>query len=91
MDKMKIYKYSLKPSMHGERQTIMMPKVSRIIEVHRQSEDICLWAEVFADDEQEEKTFRVYGTGVDITTPGVYVGTAHQIGGWMVFHVYQEN
>jgi hypothetical protein len=53
-----------------------MPVDARVLHVHAQGNDICLWAHVSPDAPLVTRHFTVTGTGHP-TPRGEYVGTAH--------------
>lgn len=60
---------------------LKVPKGSRIIGVHEQNGEVCLWTvgqNPNDDDcEFEDRLFMVVGTGWEVTQNCVYIGTAH--------------
>lgn len=81
-----IWKLTLSPQFP----VIAMPKGAKVLCVHEQRGEVCLWAEVNTNAEQEFRTFEVYGTGHAIPDgKGKYIGTAFLAGQSLVFHVYE--
>jgi len=80
-----IWKYAL------DFQTIVdIPKGAKVLTVQEQRGDPQLWAIVDPDAETEKRTFIIYGTGHNMPDdPGEYVGTFQQLGGNLVFHVFE--
>lgn len=71
--------------------TVMMPIGAKILTVHGQGNDICVWAEVDPRMDKVERLLSVYGTGNPLPdNPGNYLGTAMLMGGALVFHVYEK-
>lgn len=71
--------------------TVMMPIGAKILTVHGQGNDICVWAEVDPRMDKVERLLSVYGTGDPLPdNPGNYLGTAMLMGGALVFHVYEK-
>lgn len=70
---------------------VTMPTGAKILCVHNQHDNPCLWALVDPQAPQETRHFRVFGTGGNIDATGLsYIGTAHKIEGWMVLHVFEK-
>lgn len=86
----RIYKYAL-PIM--DLASIRMPRGAVILSIHQQFESICLWALVdpMREDDTEERTFRIAGTGHDLTLKvySGFVGSVFLAGGSLVFHVFE--
>lgn len=84
----KIYKYTL--SKTG-RQVVVLPKGFTILDIQVQHLDICLWAIVDPNNEEEDIVFTIYGTGDTLPTKyGEYVKTFQLANGDYVFHVFME-
>ena len=83
---MVIYKYKLKIEIV---QTIKMPANARILSIQAQGNELCLWAEVFAENQLDERTFLIRGTGQAFAKGSdVYLATV-QVGGFY-WHIYEE-
>jgi hypothetical protein len=70
---------------------LKMSFAAKLLHVHVQHDDVCLWAEVDLRGGPSDRYVRVLATGEAWDGRGVYVGTAHVGGGgWphLVFHVY---
>lgn len=83
-----IWKFTIAPSC-----PILMPVGAKMLHVHEQNDNICLWAEVDAAETATEfRTFWVYGAGHSLPDdPGVYIGTVHLHVSSLVFHVYEQS
>lgn len=81
-----VYKYPLKRTQN----TLQMPKGAKVLTVARQGDNPTLWAMVDPEAAMEDRTFSVVGTGESFDAEHAeYVGTSHEIMGWMVFHVFE--
>ncbi len=73
---MRIWKYPLQVT---DKQTITMPKGSRILSCQTQGDGPVMWAlcsEKNVLEEPEERTFIMFGTGEPMMkVPGDYIGT----------------
>jgi hypothetical protein len=79
-----IYKYLLPAPLT----TIALPLGARLLHVHEQYGEVCLWAEVDSNVEKlEERTFVWIGTGNGFPENGTYLGTAHAR--HFVWHIYE--
>ena len=82
-----IWKWTLQPET-----TIDMPHGAKLLAVQEQRGEPQLWALVDPSAKKYPRTFRVHGTGHDLTDePGQYVGTFQMHGGALVFHVFEAN
>lgn len=71
-----------------------MPIGAKILCLHMQGQELCLWAEVEDGAQFENRMFLVLGTGMRFhpdSPKTEYIGTAHQIDfeGHFVWHVYE--
>jgi hypothetical protein len=85
---LKVYKYVI-PVV--DEPVIIMPLSAKLLHVHNQRGEICLWALVNPEDrEVGARRFRVAGTGHPISQGENldYIGTVHMDGGRLVFHVF---
>ena len=83
-----IYKFNLVEAMGNEEgATYVMAKHGRIIHVHSQNEQPCIWVEFEDDDEFVDRTFVVAGTGWFVKNDLAYVGTVHLKP--FVWHIYE--
>ena len=82
-----VYKYGLKTGL----QTINMPEEAKLLEVAAQDQRVHLWSLVDTDKPAVSRTFFVVLTGgeIDYHQHMTYVGTAHGVRGWLVFHVFE--
>lgn len=84
---MVIWKFELKQDICK----VSMPRGARILNVHEQRDNPCLWAIVDPDAPKETRHFRVVGTGHTFDPAGLeYIGTAHNIMGYMALHVFEK-
>lgn len=80
-----VWKFTLHPYAKTH-----MPIGAKLLSVHAQGNDICLWAEVDTDAKVEAREFVIIGTGHEIREhAGEYVGTAHLAAGQLVLHVFE--
>lgn len=84
------WKYELK---HKGIQKIEMPIDAEILTVQMQMDCLVLWALVNSENKTEERTFEIFGTGIHISKdiPRKYIGTFQTQGGYLVFHVFEQN
>jgi hypothetical protein len=72
----------------------MMQKGAEIIHIAEQYGDICMWAIVDTDAEQEKRCFNIVETGHEIYNDmGInrkYIGSVHLDGGSFVFHIFER-
>lgn len=74
-----------------DRFCLVMPRNAMILCIQMQGELPCLWAIVDDEQPKEERTFRTYGTGHNITKSGLkYLGTYQIMEGSLVFHLFEE-
>lgn len=86
-----IYKYQLDIT---HEQVIEIPANSKVLSVANQDEVLCIWVEVFKDEERKEAlTVYVFGTGHNIpsTLNASFVGTILMANGRLVWHVFIDN
>ena len=55
-----------------------------------QNDELCLWIEVDLSNNSEFRTFGVFGTGHQIPEGWFYHGTALDLDGAFVWHVYEK-
>lgn len=74
--------------------SVILPKHAIIKHVDFQNDDLCMWAIVDENEEdQEERFFEMYGTGHDINTPIMqlnHLKTFLSKGGMFVFHLFEN-
>lgn len=78
-------------TVHPWDTRVEMPKGARLLHVHEQGGDVCLWAEVDPAAPKVDRVVLVFGTGHPIRHEQIeYVGTAHLVeaGQSLVLHVY---
>lgn len=81
-----VYKYILEPDT-----VLDMPEGGAVLCVHAQDNGIHLWALVDSAAPLEKRRFVIFGTGIDISIPGLsYIGTVHLFHGRLVFHVFEQ-
>lgn len=84
-----IYKYIIEPS----DSKVVLPIGAKILSVFFQMDELCMWAEVDTEKEDDTRYFEVFGTGHKIPyRMGVdysFIGTAHMNNG-LVFHVFER-
>jgi hypothetical protein len=71
-------------------QVIPMPRAAKLLTVQEQQGELCLWAEVNADDKKVERVIFIYGTGHPMPAhmEADYLVTVQTYGGRLVWHVY---
>ena len=82
-----IWKFVLDPW----RSKVSMPKGARLIHVHEQAGNVCVWAECDPAAPEGERRLIVVGTGHQVPRgEWTYVGTAHIVEALalLVLHVY---
>lgn len=84
---MTIWKYELPLGPKSEF-VIEMPKGAKVLCVQAQDGEIFLWVKLDPDHCTELRKFTIYGTGNDVPSGGVYIGTV-QIDPF-VWHVFEE-
>lgn len=84
-----VYKYPLEIA---DVQTVHMPRRAVILTVQNQGGKLCLWAELDNQEKVCERTIEIFGTGHQISAVDnrVYIGTAQQLNGALVWHVYER-
>lgn len=86
---MTIWKFILAGAVND----VEMPNGARVIEVHEQHGQICVWAWVDPAARRVTRRLVVVGTGhaaPENELEAAYVGSAHLQGGAFVFHVFDE-
>ncbi len=85
-----IYKYPLEIR---DNQTIAMPGGAQILSIQVQDiKDIYIWALVDDEAREEDRHFRIFGTGVELDLEDVasrHVGTVQTHSGGFVWHVFE--
>ena len=86
---MRIYKFLIQSET-----SVKMPQDAEILSVGVQDQEPYLWAAVDPEKPIVERDIRAYITGEEIEGStddwkiGTYIGSAHEIVGWMVVHVF---
>ena len=82
-----IWKYELEPGLTELR----MPEGAQVLTMQIQNGTPCLWVKVDPGAQQEDRVFKVYGTGHDIPDYPrlMYVATAQMGDGALVWHVFE--
>lgn len=84
-----IWKFNL-PSLPGE--SIEMPEGAEILTVQTQGDSPMIWAMVDPQMKKENRFFVIIGTGHTIPDDGIkrnYIGTYQQMGGALVWHLFE--
>lgn len=81
-----VYKYQLGV---GDLQSVEMPRDAQILTVQVQRGTVCLWALVDPDAALVTRRIRIAGTGHVIEGAHTYIGTVQQMGGALVWHVFE--
>ena len=79
------------PIVVTDRQHVIMPSGARVLAVHPQHEQLCLWAVVDPDAPKTATLIHIAGTGhqlPDDIDQFRYAGTAHLHAGALVLHVF---
>jgi hypothetical protein len=83
---MRIWKWQIEVT---DRQTVMMPKGAKLLDVQMQGGDCCVWALCDQNAKKEPRSLAIYGTGHTIPNEaGEYVATVQMLDGARVFHVF---
>lgn len=71
---------------------VTMPKGAKVLNVLWVKGELCIYALVDPKAEEENRNFRIFGTGHNIsdTFNGEYIGTFLSCGGCFVFHLFEE-
>lgn len=86
---MKIFKWVLTVT---DKQPLLMPEGSKILDVQMQGHQCCLWALCDPNAKQVGRYFAIYGTGNPMPDdPGSYIATFQLDGGELVFHVFETS
>lgn len=80
-----VWKFVLHPHARN-----MLPIGAKLLSVHAQGSDLCLWALVDTEADLENREFVIVGTGHEVPEhAGEFVGTALLVGGQLVLHVFE--
>lgn len=84
----KIWKFSLDVTSESK---ITMPAGAQILCVQNQHGHPCIWALVDPENDREERSFFIHGTGYRIQEADdiSYIGTFQQANGDLVWHVFE--
>lgn len=84
---MRIWKWQIEVT---DRQTVMMPAGSKLLDVQMQGGECCMWALCDPNAVTEPRHLAIYGTGNPIPDEaGEYVATFQMRGGALVFHAFE--
>jgi hypothetical protein len=84
---MRIWKFPLAVT---DRQTVLLPTGSKLLDVQMQGGACCLWALCDEDAPKHLRTIAIYGTGNPVPDePGEYIATFQMHGGALVFHAFE--
>ena len=83
----KIFKYELR--VMGLNQ-LEIPKGHQVLTVQMQKGIMCLWVLVDPEETTQEIRIVVVGTGHPIESNLHYIGTVQQLGGSLMWHVFEE-
>lgn len=85
-----IFKYKLQLA---ERQLIDMPEGAIMKSVEFQRSELCVWCEI-PDDKAKKvaRLIRIIGTGhpIDEAESLTFIGTVQQLGGSLVWHIFES-
>ena len=86
-----IYKYELDTT---DKQTVTIQKDAEILAVQAQFEIPCIWAMIDTENDMEEITIEIFGTGhkipVDMGVVRQHLGTYQIQGGSQIYHVFKR-
>lgn len=76
----------------AETLEIEMPKGAEVLTIQVQHGDPCIWARVVPFAPPEVRKFRWFSTGEPMPDRASlkYVGTIQQIGGSLIFHLFED-
>jgi hypothetical protein len=84
---MRIWKYQLAGI---DKQTVMMPTGSKLLDVQMQKDACCLWVLCDEGEQLKERIIAIYGTGHPMPDdPGDYIATFQMMDGSLVFHAFE--
>lgn len=67
-----------------------MPADAQVIDVATQHDLPTLWTLSSQFGPRRQRTFLRQGTGAPFEEDAVYVGTAHGVDDWLVFHIFER-
>jgi hypothetical protein len=82
---MQVWKFELKGTC-----SLFVPVGAKTLTVQVQKGVPCIWMLVDPKAAKEERFFRIYGTGHEMSEVGEYIGTFQIAGGTFVFHVFEH-
>ena len=86
-----IYKYVLNVD---DKQQVSIPLDAEILSVQMQGESLCMWALIDTENEPENRTFEIFGTGHSIHWEmGVerkFISTFQIPSRGLVFHIFER-
>lgn len=82
-----VYKYAVKPG----KNEIELPEGAELLCIAPQGQGVFLWARVDTAAPRAVRVIYFHGTGhaIEAKNP-VYIGTAFNVDGWMVWHAFEE-
>lgn len=85
-----VWKFKL--TLNRDGLSLTLPEGSKILSVHEQRGDICLWVQVDTEVKiHQRRSFEVYGTGHLIPEGDrTFLGSVFMDGGAFVFHVFEK-
>lgn len=84
----RVWKFPLKIT---DIQNVMMPEGARVLTVQMQHGELCMWALVNPDAPKQRREIEVIGTGNPMPDAvRRYIGTAQQLGGQLIWHVFER-
>lgn len=83
----KVFKYEV--LVQDGVQTFDMPEGAHVVHVSDQRGQVCFWALVDPQAELVTRQFVIRGTGHDVPHGAQYIGSAMQLGGALVWHVFE--
>lgn len=88
MDK-QIWKFNIKSV---GMQDIEMPVGAEILTIQTQEDYPCIWALVNPDAPRAKRRFEIFGTGhiVSNSTERKYIGTYQEMGGALIWHLFES-
>jgi len=82
-----IYKWTL--AVIG-KQVLSLPKGTKFLDVQMQGGMPQLWGLCNPENEKEDRTILMFGTGNPVKDEGEYIGTFQMEEGALVFHVFEK-
>lgn len=66
-----------------------MPRAASVVKVEVQDDSFCLWVLLDPDELKVQRRFRIVPTGGIVPEKSYYVGTVLELGGKLVWHVFE--